>query len=209
MSKPLNTKARLLKVACNIFAQKGFRDATVAEICEAAEANIAAVNYHFGNKESLYDACWRHAFEITATVYPIEGSLAEDPTLEDCLFSYANAILHRIFSEDESGLFAKLLHRELSNPTLALERITTDALFPQSRFLGEMVRTELGPHIDDEQVELCMHSVIGQCAFYNFGRGLRERVLGLKGMTEEDIQCIARHIARFSMGGLNAVKDRN
>lgn len=207
--QPARTRDRLLKAACDIFAEKGFREATVAEICEAAEANIAAVNYHFGDKETLYDACWRHAFELTATVYPIDGYVSDHPTTEDILFSYANAILHRIFSEDDAGLFAKLLHREMSTPTLALEKIASDALFPQSEFLGKAVRAELGPYSDEEQVRLCMHSVIGQCAFYNFSRGLRERVLGMKGMSEEEIQSIARHIARFSMGGLAAVKDQH
>ena len=66
-----NTKERLLKAASEIFAEKGFRDATVAEICEAAEANIAAVNYHFGNKETLYDEVWLRAFTLAVEYYKV------------------------------------------------------------------------------------------------------------------------------------------
>jgi AcrR family transcriptional regulator len=206
MSEPHTTKQRLLKAACGIFAEKGFRDATVAEICEAAGANIAAVNYHFGDKETLYDEVWRHAFEITSATYPIDGSLPGNPILEDYLFSYTNALIHRIFNEDEAGLFPKLLHQEMSSPTLALDRIAHEVLFPQSQFLGKVVHAELEPKVPEEQIRMCMHSIIGQCAFFNFSRPLRERVIGKKILSETEIEQIARHIARFSLGGLKEIQ---
>ncbi len=201
-----NTKERLLHAACAVFAAKGYRDTTVAEICERAEANIASVNYHFGDKESLYDAVWRYAFSITSAAYPIHGSLPQNPTLEDYLYSYANALIHRIFCEDEAGLFPKLLHQEMSNPTLALDRIAKEVLFPQSQFLGKAVHAALSPDIEDESIRRCMHSIIGQCAFYNFSRPLRERVIGKSTLSEKEIEQIARHIASFSMGGLKEIQ---
>ncbi|MEN8255001.1 MAG: CerR family C-terminal domain-containing protein [Verrucomicrobiota bacterium] len=206
MSEKPTTKERLLEAACGIFAEKGFRDATVAEICEVAEANIAAVNYHFGDKEKLYDEVWRCAFATAIEAYPIDGSLPENPELEDYLHSFAHALLHRIFSEGESGLFAKLLYREMASPTLALERIATEAIFPQSEFLVGAVRTALGEQVGEQQIRLCMNSIVAQCAFYNFSRPLRERVLGKKTMSEEEIGTIARHIACFSLGGLKEIQ---
>lgn len=206
MDEQLTTKERLIEAACPIFAEKGYHETTVAEICEAAGANIAAVNYHFGDKESLYDAVWRRAFAITASTYPIDAGLPEKPTLEDYIFAYASAMLHRIFSEDEAGLFPKLLSHELAGPTLALEKIARDALFPQGRHLRAVIAPALGENPDEQTVCRCMHSVTGQCAFFNVSRGLREQVIGSKTMTEEEIQQHARHIARFSVGGLNATK---
>lgn len=201
-----NTKERLLKAACEIFAEKGFRDATVAEICETAEANIAAINYHFGDKEKLYDEVWRHAFAITKNTYPLDGNLAEEPSVEDYLYSYASAVLHRIFSEDEAGLFPKLLYREMAAPTLALDRIAREALFPQNQFMGNAIKQTMGASLDEQQLRLCMHSIIGQCAFYNFSRPLRERVMEKKHISEKEIEAIARHIAKFSLGGLKEIQ---
>lgn len=205
MKSHSSTKERLLTAACSIFAEKGFRDTTVAEICEAAEANIAAVNYHFGDKESLYDVVWRHAFQVTSTTFPIDGVLPENPTLEDYLYSYARAIMHRIFCETEAGLFPKLLHQEMSNPTLAIERIGKEALYPQSQFVGKAVHAEFDG-MDEDQMHLCMRSIIGQCAFYNFSRPLREQTIGKKTLSEEEIEQIARHIATFSIGGLKEIQ---
>ena len=48
------TRERILDSAEALFAQKGFRAVSVREITSAARCNLAAVNYHFGNKESLY-----------------------------------------------------------------------------------------------------------------------------------------------------------
>ena len=50
---PTPTKDRLLQAAMAEFAEHGFRDTTVAAISEAAGANIAAINYHFGSREGL------------------------------------------------------------------------------------------------------------------------------------------------------------
>lgn len=208
MDDRTDTKKRLIEAACRIFAEKGYRDATVAEICEAAGANIAAVNYHFGDKESLYDAVWRHAFRITKDTYPLDGVLPQKPTTEDYLYSYASAMLHRIFSDEEAGLFPRLLCREMAAPTLALDRIAGEALFPQSRFIGQAVEQAAGEELSEEQLRNCMHSIIGQCAFFNFSRPLREPVMGRKRLSEEEIDRIARHIAAFSMGGLQAVQER-
>ncbi|MGD0918055.1 MAG: TetR family transcriptional regulator, partial [Thermodesulfobacteriota bacterium] len=52
----------LLAVASEAFAEKGYCEATVSEICERTKSNVAAVNYHFGDKETLYVKAWRHAF---------------------------------------------------------------------------------------------------------------------------------------------------
>lgn len=202
----LTTKERLIEAGTAIFAEKGFRDATVAEICEKAEANIAAVNYHFGDKESLYDACWRHAFSITAGTYPIDGGLGENPSLEDSIYCYSSAILHRIFSEDDAGLFPRLLAREMVAPTLALEKIALDALLPQANYLKSTLKPYLGEQADEEMIMGCMLGIISQCAFFNFNRGLRETVICKKTMTIEEIDQMARHIARFSIGGINQIK---
>jgi len=207
MPKPPTTKELLLESACQIFAEKGFREATVAEICEAAGANIAAVNYHFGDKEKLYDAVWHCAFLLSTQTYPLEANLPENPSIEDYLHGYASAILHRIFSEDKNGLFAKLLHREMASPTLALGKIAKDYLVPQSQHITRVVEKVLGTDGDEALLALCRHSIIGQCAFYNFSRPLRQQMIGRETMTEQEIDRTARHIARFSLGGLNAIKE--
>ena len=209
MKPKIKTKDRVLQAACEIFAKKGFRETTVAEICEQADANIAAVNYHFGDKEKLYDEVWRHAFSIASSAHPVDGEVAEDAPAEKHLLAFTNAILHRVFSEKESGLFAKLLYREMAAPTLALEQIAKEALFPQIQHLEKVIDQILDDSVDEKQRTLCKHSIIGQCVFFNFSRPLREIIIGKKELPEEEINRLAQHVTRFSLGGLKEIGETN
>lgn len=48
------TKACILAVATELFARRGFEGTSVREIAKAAGVNLAAINYHFQNKQNLY-----------------------------------------------------------------------------------------------------------------------------------------------------------
>ena len=87
------TRLNLLMAAGEIFAKKGFRDATIAEICRQAKANVAAANYHFGSKESLYVESWRFAFEKSLNAYPPNGGVSLNAPAEDQLRGRIRAIL--------------------------------------------------------------------------------------------------------------------
>ena len=64
----LETRARLLHAAERLFADRGFKKVTVRDICRAARANVAAVNYHFGDKLGLYREVMQSAIDrIRAT----------------------------------------------------------------------------------------------------------------------------------------------
>jgi AcrR family transcriptional regulator len=71
------TRARLLEAAERLLAEKGFDAVTIRDVTEAAAANVAAVNYHFRNRESLVDEV------IVSYVRPInEERLARLESLE-------------------------------------------------------------------------------------------------------------------------------
>jgi len=77
-TKTHETHDRLLDAAGAVFAEKGYHHATVAEICERAGANIAAVNYYFRSKDNLYVEAWREAFQRSVRAHPPDGGVAAD-----------------------------------------------------------------------------------------------------------------------------------
>src|SRR5262249_30441501 len=72
MPLPDDTKTRLLDAAGKVFAEKGRDQASVRDILkEAGIKNIAAVNYYFGDKDSLYEASLRHTFKCRLDEMPL------------------------------------------------------------------------------------------------------------------------------------------
>jgi AcrR family transcriptional regulator len=53
-------KQRLLDVTERLCAERGFEAVSVRDITGAAEANVAAVNYHFGSRETLISLVVTH-----------------------------------------------------------------------------------------------------------------------------------------------------
>ena len=51
-----DARLKILEAAGEVFAEGGYRDVTVREICRKASVNVAAINYYFGDKEGLYEA---------------------------------------------------------------------------------------------------------------------------------------------------------
>src|SRR4030066_2567177 len=115
------TAKSLLAAASDVVAEKAYRDATIAEICERAKANIAAVKYHFGDKETLYTEAWRHSFSESVKVHPPDGGVSDAAPPDERLRGQVVALLRRIADEDNREFF--LGQKELANPTGLLNKV--------------------------------------------------------------------------------------
>jgi len=78
-----DTRSRLLEAAAELFAERGFRGASVRDVCNLAGANPGAVSYHFDGKRQLYRAVLRQAAERLArppaAEPPDEAAAPPDP----------------------------------------------------------------------------------------------------------------------------------
>ena len=55
-AKQSKTRTRILAAALEVFASRGFEAASLREITDKAEVNVAAIHYHFGGREELIQA---------------------------------------------------------------------------------------------------------------------------------------------------------
>src|SRR5258708_5297063 len=120
-----DTRSKLVDVAGEAFAERGYDAVGVREICQLAGANAAAVNYHFGDKRGLYVACLRHAQscqvdELTPPHWP-EGCSPADK-----LRAFIRAMLESKLASSRPRWHLELMLREMVRPTDACQEIVED-----------------------------------------------------------------------------------
>ena len=192
----------ILEAAGEIFAEQGFRKTTVREICKRSGVNLAAINYYFGDKERLYLAVLKYYRELAIQKYPITFDFNEKDTPKEKLSNFIHTFIYRFLEEGKMALFGKLLAREFTESTGALDVLVDEFIRPTFIKLSSIVREILGNKSTDKQVELCAMSIIGQCLYFRNARPIIFRLRYKEGYTDEDIKEIAEHIINFSLKGL-------
>jgi TetR/AcrR family transcriptional regulator, regulator of cefoperazone and chloramphenicol sensitivity len=203
MSPNPRTRARLLKAAEDLFGERGFKKVTVREICRAAKANVAAVNYHFGDKLGLYREVLQFAIDgmrATNESARVEGK-GRPP--EEQLRRYLGIFLARVLSPGSEGVH-RLITREVNDPTPAFDALVEQGLRPRIEYLSGLVAEIMKCDRKDPRVLRCVGSIQSQALAY-----LRNPIAVRLGFvfkpTPEFIEKTADHIATFSIAGIRAV----
>lgn len=200
------TKERLLEAAGEVFAERGFRQATVRAICRRAGANVAAVNYHFGGKQRLYAETLKYGAHIALAKFPPDAGLPRGAAPREALYVFVLSFLRRFLELGTPDWHGKLCAREMIEPTAALDDLVREVIVPLSRRLQEIVRALLGPRASESRVRLAALSVVGQCMLYRHNRPVLERLYGPETASARQIERLARHITDFSLGGLQQIR---
>lgn len=200
------TKERLLEAACCVFTEKGYEKATIAEICHRADANIAAVNYHYRNKEELYNEVWRHAYEASARAYPVDEGTSGSSSPEERLHAFVLAMLRRILAEGETSMFMRMMVKEMAEPSVHLHSMIDHAIVPNALQLSEIVRDLLGKTATERQVLMCRLSIASQYVIFCFNKPVRARLFGKEELTGQEIIELAEHISSFCIAGIESIR---
>jgi TetR/AcrR family transcriptional regulator, regulator of cefoperazone and chloramphenicol sensitivity len=202
----VRTQKSLLIAASEIFAEKGFRDATIVEISKRAATNVAAVNYHFGNKETLYREAWRQSFRDSIKAHPPDGGVDTSAPPEQRLAGQVAALLRRINDKDNREFH--IVNKELANPTGLLEEVMKEEMRPLRRRIMELMREILGPGKPETTVRFCTVSIISQCVIPAFINIVEKPETDGESATLriDDIEEYARHVVTFSLAGISKVR---
>lgn len=198
------TRERLLEAAGEVFAEKGYRQATVREICRRAGANVAAVNYHFRDKEHLYAQVLQHAYDRAVKKYPPMEGVEPNATAERRLHAFVRSFLLRVFDRGQPAWHGKLMAREIAEPTAAFDAVVEQSVRPMFSLLTAITAELLGTAADPTTVRLCSSSVVGQVLHYHYGRSVIGRLYPDVAWTPEEIDRLADHITRFSAAAMRA-----
>ena len=200
------TKTRLLEAAGEEFAEKGFEKATIRGICERADANIAAVNYHFGDKEQLYarTVIEAHRCEIQEPEGAMDA-LAEVEDPREQLKGFIGHFLKRVLSvHEEQSWHRTIMLRELLRPTQASETLVREVIRPKFDFLKGLLH-KICPEADDRRLNALAFSVVGQCMHYKMARNFTQKLIGAAEFAKLDADFLTDHITTFSLAALGIV----
>ena len=197
-----DTKHRVLESATRLFAERGFRETTVHEICEAAGANIAAVNYYFGGKENLYEAAWRYAYEQTAEARIRRMAQARDRSPEEQIRAFVRGRLDDVSSRGPASYFWRLLEQEHHDPTGAHEAIVREVFRPMGIWLAGRIAEVLDVPASAMLLKLSLFSLIAPMGFLTTHRPITRRVFGHDLLEPDDCDLLYDHVMRFFFAGL-------
>lgn len=203
-----DTRAELLRAARSLFAAHGYRDTRTQDVCRAARANIAAVNYHFGGKKELYRAVWDDALDRAVREEAAAGRrLSSDPDRK-WLYDYVHACVVSVFDTGAGGTLSRLLANEIADPSPIAAEILSTHVAPRRAELEERLRRLIGPGVSDDQIGCCIFAIHAQFAALATNHVSRKALFRGDRPTPEEAERFAREICAFVIGGIRALRPR-
>ena len=198
-----HTRERLVDAAERLFAEHGFRNASVRDITREASCNIASVNYHFGGKNNLYrEVFLRRLRDLRQKrLASLDLALGRDAyDLEDLLRAVTSSFVDPLVEENGGRLWMLLLAHEMIDPQLPPETFHAEMILPLQQAFGARL-VKVCPELSREQAELCAHSLIGQLVHVV----KLQRCLPEASGPAWQLPDLVEHTLRFSAAGIRTL----
>lgn len=204
-----STKDHVFLAAIKVFAGKGYKAATVREICRlAGAANLNSINYYFGGKEKLYKAILEHIFsDYRNRKDKYENAKQKKNIPEERLRAFIYTYCDMLYSGgDIASDLSAIFIAEMSRPSSYLDEMAKKYMIPQAEELMGILQDILGPGTPLDILRDCGVSIIGAIGYYGFTWPLLSRIFSDLPVMQSYYTHLAEHVYRFSMGGLKTVK---
>ncbi len=204
------SQQRLLDAAEELFAQQGFEGTSIREITKKAERYPTSVNYFFGNMQELYEELFRQRLRemrdtrLAAIKAAMKGR--GKPTLEKLLNAYAVAFLEPFTDPERSRRFMQLFARELVEQRLPRHMFLEEMATPVMAALEEAI-TAICPNLDKRDLQMCIHSIVGQLVHVIHIKTMFEG--GQGAIATLEVEEAIEHIVKFSAAGIRAFAKGN
>lgn len=205
-----NTRERILDEAEILFARKGYRAVSIREIIQAAQCNLAAVNYYFGQKRNLYLEVFRSRWIPRAKrvqeTFRRSFEKEQSSSLDSIVRLLTEAFIQGPLSEEERHLHHQLMAREQAEPSEALELIVREVMQPFFREIAGLLRQSLPGKVEDDVLGLSLLSMFSQILYFSFARAAVTRIMGHE---YDDLfkMRLCDHIVQFCLHGFDVIRE--
>ena len=207
---PHETRTRILDAAEELFMQHGFESTSMRLLTAKAEANLAAVNYHFGSKDALIEAVFRRRLDPMNTGRIVEldrlekeaGGRALAP--EAIIRAFVGASLRMIEDSKCGGRnFIRLLGRTYTDPQRHIRSLIGQLYAPaMARFKTAFERAL--PQMPGDELVWRMHFMFGTLAYTLAATDTVQLIAGCKPEDRYDARLLEARLTAFLAAGLLA-----
>jgi AcrR family transcriptional regulator len=201
-----DARARLVLAGLRLFAQKGYEGATTREICEAADANISAIRYYFGDKAGLYRAAYNEPLGEKPCQVDI-AALACLP-LPEALSQFFKEFLEPLKMGEDINLLMKLRFREMTEPTGIWQQEIDGEIKPQHQALATLLKQHLKLAEIDMDLHRLTFAVIGMAIHFFVGQEVIISITPDMLNSAEAIDTLANRLAVFATAMVAAEAER-
>jgi AcrR family transcriptional regulator len=211
--RTVDTRERILDTAEHLFMAHGYEGTSMRQITTGAAVNLAAVNYHFGSKESLMQEVFRRRLDwlneermrvINEMERQAAGAALKPSQIVDGFFG----TLLRMAEDNERGgmTFLRLLGRTLTDPSefirtfLAHEYAEVVNRYKEALFLAL-------PDVPREEIVWRFHFMLGATSYAIAGTDSLQVVTDWQiddSKTMDRLDRLVPRLMSFLMGGLRA-----
>ena len=171
--------------------------------------NLASVNYHFRDKETLYTETLQQAEEQMIARFPMPAWESTAPA-EARLYDFVFNMLSRMLNTELAPWQHRLMMREVLQPTAAVRALAERYFRPHFELLNSIIAELVPAGTSAAQRHLAALSVIGQCVHHRIGRDIITMLLPAEEFAAGyDPTSLARHITAFSLQGLRKLASEN
>jgi AcrR family transcriptional regulator len=201
-----NTREQLLETAGQVFSEKGFAGATGKEICERSGANAAAVVYHFGGMDKLYDAALQEARRRVAPSEALAAAVERETDPKAKLAAFIGLLVRALSGPASSRWAARLISREMISPTAIFDAMRHKEMRARAAILKSIVSELTGMPDDDPAVaRSCINIMAPFGVLLLISPQRVERVFPVLSFGPESAADTTRHMVQFALGGLAAI----
>lgn len=198
----VDTKQKILEVARILFAEQGFEGTSVREIAKRAEVNVASLNYHFTNKENLFNEILKLSYQECSqeirTFYE-----TQNPKLEDVLVHVFRFFTHK--SHDLITFFKMMMSTQHSDKMIChAEASREDEKFgpPGGSVIIEAIQKEVGVTLSEEDQHFAVKSLFSHVVHMSLMSKCWFKKNNIPYTSEEDIEKNIRRLCQVVLKDL-------
>lgn len=198
-NEKISTRDLLIEIAGELFAEYGYEGTSVKMIAEKSQQNIAAVNYHFGCKQSLFIETLKFVLrKIMTTPQASQAGRVKETELEHELAEYVNERTRFLLSPKTPKWYGELVVRSVFTTPVGMQEIEIDILSPDFNYLEGLAR-RYNSLLKQAAAKRWAYSVVGQILFYVVGRNMILLANNLPAYSEKFIAAVADQISETAI----------